>query len=71
MRDLLEQIERGLDQNLYYLALFSALSLPDICGAVDSVGLLTRTTGRLNRRSTSNGSTTTSGIDTTYRTKSS
>ena len=36
MRDLLEQIERGLGQNLYYLALFGALSLPDICGAVDS-----------------------------------
>jgi len=36
MRDLLEQIERGLDQNLYYLALFAALSLPDICGALDS-----------------------------------
>ena len=36
MRDLLEQIERSLEQNLYYLALFGVLSLPDICGAVDS-----------------------------------
>ena len=36
MRSLLEQIERSLDQNLYYLALFAVLSLPDICGAVGS-----------------------------------
>ena len=36
VRDLLEQIEQGLDQNLYYLSFFAALSLPDICGAADS-----------------------------------
>ena len=36
MRDLLGQIETALDANLYYLALFGALSIPDICGAVDS-----------------------------------
>jgi hypothetical protein len=36
MRDLLEQIRKGLDNNLYYLSLFVALSLPDICGAMNS-----------------------------------
>jgi hypothetical protein len=36
MRDLLRQIETALDANLYYLALFGALTIPDICGAVDS-----------------------------------
>ena len=36
MKNLLEQIEKGLDNNLYYLSLFAALSIPDICGAIDS-----------------------------------
>jgi len=36
MRDLLEQIERGLTANVYYLSLFAALAMPDICGAIDS-----------------------------------
>ena len=36
MRHLLEQIKKGLDNNLYYLSLFAALSLPDICGAINS-----------------------------------
>ncbi len=36
MQDLLDQIQRGLESNLYYLSLFAALSLPDICGAIDS-----------------------------------
>ena len=36
MRELLEQIKRGLDNNLYYISLFVALALPDICGAIDS-----------------------------------
>lgn len=36
MRELLKQIEAALDANLYYLALFASLALPDICGAIDS-----------------------------------
>ena len=36
MRELLRQIEAALEANLYYLALFAAFSLPDICGAIDS-----------------------------------
>jgi len=37
MRDLLEQIERGLEANVYYLSLFASLAIPDICGAIDSL----------------------------------
>ena len=37
MRNLLDQIQKGLFVDLYYLSLFAALSLPDICGAIDSV----------------------------------
>ncbi len=36
MRDFLSQIKKGLDQNLYLLSLFSALAIPDICGAMVS-----------------------------------
>jgi len=36
MRDLLNQIKVGLDCNLYYLCLFAALAIPDICGALES-----------------------------------
>lgn len=36
MRDILEQINKGLHSNLYYLSLFVTLSLPDICGAISS-----------------------------------
>lgn len=36
MRDVLDQIERGLEANLYYLSLFTCLALPDICGAIES-----------------------------------
>lgn len=36
MRDLLFQIKKGLFSNLYYLSLFAALAIPEICGAVDS-----------------------------------
>lgn len=36
MRELLRQIEAALEANLYYLALFASLALPDICGAIDS-----------------------------------
>ncbi len=36
MRDLLHQIEAGLDANLYYLSLYVGLTIPDICGALDS-----------------------------------
>ena len=36
MKDFLEQIEIGLKSNLYYLSLFAALAIPDICGAIGS-----------------------------------
>ena len=36
MKDLLEQVERGLQSNLYYLSLFAALTIPDICAALSS-----------------------------------
>jgi len=36
VKNLLEQIKKGLDNNLYYVSLFAALSIPDICGAIDS-----------------------------------
>ena len=36
MKDFLEQIQIGLKANLYYLSLFVALTIPDICGALGS-----------------------------------
>lgn len=36
MRDLLQQIESGLQNNLYYLSLFATLSVPDMCAALSS-----------------------------------
>ena len=36
MRDLIQQIDRAMAANLYYVALLAALSLPDICGAMES-----------------------------------
>lgn len=36
MRDLLQQIEFGLQVNLYYLSLIAALSVPDMCAALSS-----------------------------------
>lgn len=36
MRDLLAQIKIGLDQNLYFLSLFSSLTIPDMCSAMGS-----------------------------------
>ena len=36
MDELLEQIEGALDRDLYLVALFAALSLPDICGALEA-----------------------------------
>ncbi|MDD5710773.1 MAG: hypothetical protein PHV43_01570 [Candidatus Colwellbacteria bacterium] len=36
MRELLNQIKKGLNINLYFLALFVSLVIPDICGALDS-----------------------------------
>jgi len=36
VRTLLQQIRAGLDANLYYLSLYVALTIPDICGALDS-----------------------------------
>lgn len=34
MRDLLEQIKRTIDYNLYYVAFAMCLIIPDICGAM-------------------------------------
>lgn len=36
MRDLLAQIRAANSAGLYYVSLFSALALPDICGALDA-----------------------------------
>jgi hypothetical protein len=36
MRDILEQIENGLDSNQYYLSLFVSLTIPAICGSLES-----------------------------------
>ena len=36
MRDFLDQIDRALDGGLYFVALFSALAIPDICAALES-----------------------------------
>lgn len=36
MRDLLDQIEKAIQYNLYYVALYTSLSIPDICGALES-----------------------------------
>jgi hypothetical protein len=36
MRDLLRQIDLGLDAKLYYLSLISALAVPDMCAALES-----------------------------------
>ena len=36
MRDLLDQIENALNFGLYYIALIASLSIPDICGAIES-----------------------------------
>jgi|SRR3989339_197068 len=36
MQDLLDQIEKGIEAKLYYLSLFAALAIPDICGAADA-----------------------------------
>lgn len=36
MRDLINQIRKGLDNDMYYLSLYVSLTLPDICGAIES-----------------------------------
>lgn len=36
MYDLIKQIRSASEARLYYVALFSALTLPDICGALES-----------------------------------
>ena len=36
MRDLLAQLESASQSHLYYVALFTALAVPDICGALES-----------------------------------
>ena len=36
MRDFLNQIQQALTANLYYVALFAGLAIPDICGALQS-----------------------------------
>lgn len=43
MRLLLSQIQAALSFNLYYVSLYAALAVPDICGAIDADdGLATR-----------------------------
>lgn len=43
MRDLLDQIEQALRGNLYYVALFPTLAIPDMCAALESEdGIATR-----------------------------
>ncbi len=37
MQDFLDQIRMALNQNLYYVALWACLTIPDICGAIDSI----------------------------------
>lgn len=36
MEELLDQIDKAHRHNLYYLSLFTALSIPDICGALEA-----------------------------------
>lgn len=36
MNELISQIEKAIDQNLYLIALSSCLTLPDICGAINT-----------------------------------
>ncbi|MFH1158801.1 MAG: hypothetical protein V1721_08015 [Pseudomonadota bacterium] len=36
MKDFIKQIESALNSNLYLVALFSSLAIPDICGAAES-----------------------------------
>jgi hypothetical protein len=36
LRDLLAQLSNSLNTNLYYLSLYVALTIPDMCGALDS-----------------------------------
>ena len=36
LRDFLDQIRKGLENHLYLISLFSALAIPDICGAIES-----------------------------------
>lgn len=48
MEDLLEQIERALQANLYYVALFTTLCIPDICAALSTPD--GQTTGKLYER---------------------
>ena len=36
MKELIDPVKKALDNNLYYLALLTALVLPDICGALSS-----------------------------------
>jgi hypothetical protein len=36
MKDLLSQIEAAINDHAYYLALYASLTVPDICGAMES-----------------------------------
>jgi len=36
MEELIKQIKISLDNNLYLLGLYTCLTIPDICGAVDT-----------------------------------
>ena len=41
MRELLDQVLRAADARLYYLALFGALAVPDVCASMESADGLT------------------------------
>lgn len=36
MHDFFNQIEASLQHNLYYVALFTTLAIPDVCGAIEA-----------------------------------
>ncbi len=36
MRDILSQIQGAVNGHAYYLALYASLTVPDICGAMES-----------------------------------
>lgn len=41
MREFFDQVLRAADAHLYYLALFGALAIPDVCASMESADGLT------------------------------
>ena len=73
MQDIFDQIRRALQVNLYYIGLFSALAVPDICGALeasDGAATKARYTAWFDRhvapKYSSGGRTTLTGEDAYY-----